>query len=289
MGRAQLSRMKRTHFIGGLVALGSCGAARASAASAEIPFTFAGGSIVVPVRVGAATLRMVFDTGNSFFAVDSAAIAEAGIAVAKPAAGASYTRFSLAASSFGGVPFGAAPALSAEMRGDLKKSLGVEADGSLGYRYFANRIVQIDYPNRVLRLLDAAPQDGTRTPITWLQYTERSPKLVTFDGLEIGGVALPAQFDTYFTRTAIVFSSKTPGLTLGPSDVKPIRYEEADLPARSVNPIRFKGMTLKQNVVFEAGPNAHVPTTALAAVAGNELFADRVVTLDYQTSTLIVG
>ena len=156
--------------------------------------------------------------------------------------------------------------------------------------------MQIDYPARRLRFLDAAAtkaaaERGQTFAITWKKYWSGSPDLVTIDDVQIAGHRVCAQVDTFYAATAVLFPSKLPWLKTEPAPgTKLVRYEDADLPAARVPAgLALGNCRLDGNTpVYIAGAGAHVPETDLSVVLGNEFFRGKVLTLDFPASRLIV-
>jgi hypothetical protein len=280
--------MRRSAFLaaaGGTVAFPAV--ARA-ASPAFAPFDNRTPIPVVRVRAGERELRFAIDTGDAVSTISPAAADALSLPRVTPAS-ASPVRTTLSGLTVAGATLRAHPALVADTS-SWAGLTGFPVDGSLGYEAFKDRMVTLDYVKRRLTFPDVAP-DGERTAITWLQYHERSPQLVTFDDLRIDGFPATAQFDTAMSKNAIVFTTKLTDLLIDNAPNAPrYTYEEASLNPGRVGSIRLGTTTLASPVViYAADANAHVPTTAIAVVVGDGLFAKRAVTLDFPSSTLIVS
>lgn len=179
---------------------------------------------------------------------------------------------------------------------NLLADSGIRCEGTLGYEFFKDRVVQIDYPGRKLRLYATAPKgdargaaEGADLPIQWRQYHAQSPQLITTDQLHIGDHTIPAQIDTCFAHGLILFTTKLPWLETRPtSEVGAVHYEEATLqPATVLAPIALGNLHFKTNpVAYLARSDAHVPETDISAVIGNRFFEAGVLTLDFRAGRL---
>ncbi len=279
--------MRRSAFLAGTVAATVVPRIARAASPAFAPFDNRTPIPVVRVRAGERELRFAIDTGDALSTISPAAADALSLPRAAPAS-ASPVRTTLSGLTVAGAALRAHPALVADT-GTWAGLTGFPVDGSLGYEAFNDRMMTLDYVKRRLTFPDVAP-DGERTAITWLQYHDRSPKLVTFDDLRIDGFPATAQFDTAMSKNAIVFTTKLTDLLIDNAPNAPrYTYEDASLNPGRVGSIRLGTTTLASPVViYAADASAHVPTTAIAVVVGDGLFAKRAVTLDFPGSTLII-
>ena len=183
---------------------------------------------------------------------------------------------------------------AAPLSQQITDDYGVHCDGTLGYGFFKDRIVQIDYPKRRFRVVAHAPTmttPGNSTTISWRKYWSKSPDLVTIETLAVAGHSVCAQIDTFLAHNAILFSTKLPWLKAEPApEAAAIKYEDAKLGA-----VRVRGglsfgdvHTDDTTPVYLAGAQAHVPETEIAAVLGNEFFQRSVLTFDFPASRISV-
>ena len=270
----------------------------------EVPFDFSQGVPLLEVDLGGSRLaRLVLDTGNNLSILDVEAAKELSLPLLesdKQTAGSgakAFTYYRVTPPKFrlGATELSVNRMVVTPVREALQKQ-GVTCDGTLGYAALKDRVVQIDYPARRLRLLDAADATAAATrgqaiAITWKKYWSGSPDLVTVDDLQIEGHRLCAQLDTFYRHTAILFSTKLPWLKTDPAPgVAAVKYEEAELaPARVPGGLALGACRLDAGTpVYVAGADAHIPETELCVVLGTGFFRQSVVTLDYPASRLIV-
>jgi hypothetical protein len=244
---------------------------------------------VVRARIGSRDLVLAVDTGDAESSLSVQAADALGLA-RTPVPSSPFARATLRGVALAGATLRDHSVLVGDVS-NWTPLVGFAVDGSLGYEAFRDRVVTIDYRNGRLFFPDALP-DGESTPITWLKYHERSPQLVTFDGLMIDGFPATAQLDTAMRKNAIVFTTKLPELLIDNAPKDPLyTYEGATLVPGKVGSVRLGTTTLAAPsvVVYSADAKAHVPTTAISVVVGDELFKRRAVTLDFPNSTLIVS
>jgi len=280
--------MRRLRFLAAASATVAAAAAAAPARAARPDGYDLERHALVPVvraTVAGHTLVLAIDTGDAVSTLSAPAAAAIGLAPVAPSASDATLR---------GVRLGATPLRDHRVEiadvGGLRMLAGYAIDGSLGYEAFKDRALTIDYPNWRVGFPESLPE-GETTPITWLKYHDRSPQLVTFDGLNIDGFPVSAQLDTFMSKNAIVFTGKLPDLAVDPDPRAPrYSYEESPLSPGRVGSLKLGQTLLAANVlVYAADAKAHVPTTAIAVVVGDALFAKRALTLDFVNSSLTVS
>ena len=265
----------------------------------DMPFDFSSGVILLDADLGGSHPRkLIFDTGNNVSVLDSVTAKELGLSPTPeptPAAAASRPFKRLVPTvALGGQSFGSLEMYVAPLSQQVADDYGVHCEGTLGYGFFKDRIVQIDYPKRRFRIIAHAPMvatPGDATMISWRKYWSKSPDLVTVENLAVAGHPVCAQIDTFLAHSAILFFTKLPWLKSEPApEVAAINYEEAKLGAGRVP----GGLSLGEvhtddaTPVYLAGADAHVPETEIAAILGNEFFRQSVLTFDFPGSRLLV-
>ena len=274
-------------------------------AMVELSFDFSQGVIILDVDYGGTRpAKVALDTGDADSLLDLEAARVIGLPLdmkelksAGSGEGAvTFYKTDPPRARLGAAEFPGKGLIVMPISKNLLADAGIRCEGTLGYEFFKDRVVQIDYPGRKLRLYAAAPKgdsrgaaEGADLPIQWRQYHSRSPQLITTDQLHIGDHAIPAQIDTCFAHGLILFTTKLPWLETRPtSDVGAVHYEEATLqPATVLAPIALGNLRFKTNpVAYLARSDAHVPETDIAAVIGNRFFEAGVLTLDFRTGRL---
>lgn len=275
---------------------------RAPVTQMELNFDLSQGVIRLDVDLGAAhAAKLVLDTGNPSSTIDLEAARGFGLTLdeskkRKMGAGPDapdYYPLALARVRLGSETFTDCVFVAAPLSATIADAYGITCDGTLGYGVFKERVLQIDFPARKLRLLGSSPgaTASSSAPIVWRPFQKGTPPLVTVDGLRIGGRTVPAQVDTFFAGSLILFADKVAGLeTPGAKDVPEVYFEQAKLPAaRLKEAAAFGGATYPAGQpVYVAGKGARLPQTEIAAVLGNAFFQDSVLTLDFKNDRLIV-
>lgn len=283
--------MRRADFVvsAGAAAFAAGAPARVSARSATASLEGRTAVPVVRARSGARELVLLIDTGHPESMLSVQAADALGLS-RTPAPNATLGRATLSRVTVAQTLLRDHPALVGDVAA-LTAAVGLPVDGSLGYQAFRDRVVTIDYRNRRLAFADTVP-DGETAAITWLRFDERSPELVTFDGLTIDGFPATAQFDTSVSKYVIIFTTKLPDVAIDNAPKDPLyTFRGVTLPPGKVGSVRLGTTTLRAPgvVVYGSGAEAPVPSSAISAVAGSGLFTRFAVTLDFPNSRLIVN
>ena len=174
------------------------------------------------------------------------------------------------------------------------------ADGTLAYTAFKDRMLQIDYPNHLLRI--SAPETST-TPaghapgtLQLITFGHRGPPIVVGAPFTIDGHPVHAQIDTMYTGTMLVYDAALAGLSLRKQG-RPRRFEFTDggveMLASTAGSLGFASRRLlgAYPTIYFAGHGkhpVHQPDGLFEATVGNPLFAHSVVTMDFHAMTLDV-
>ena len=269
-------------------------------AAVEIPFEFERNQIVLSVEMnGRGPFNVLLDTGGNPSAVDLAAARRADLPVNTDLAGE--------AEGVGGerIPIYAARILHLELGGHaagnlaavaldlsrISQRLGRPLHGILGYNFFAERIVQIDYPRRTVRLLSEPPVmpndarfvtmpltalPGATIPLIEAFYVNGTPIKVTLDtGSSLALELFPPAVE-YLALEREQQATRT-GPVVGARDAADIKHGQLDTLA--IGPFVFKD----QPVAFaqrDKGPNREWGNL------GNAFLQHFVLTLDYRNKTI---
>ena len=188
-------------------------------------------------------------------------------------------------------------ALGREQAGELPP----EVEGALAYTLFSEKVLQIDYPHRTVRVLDAqspsTPRPGSEMKL--ITFGMEGPPIVVGRGFSVDGRAVSAQIDTCYTGTLLVYDKAIAELGLEGaavhSQVKYFPYTDGgvNMNEAAVESVAFGPYVLARRparVYFSAaGKNpVHQPDGLFEATVGNALFAHSVVTLDFHSMKIYV-
>lgn len=180
-------------------------------------------------------------------------------------------------------------ALSPEQTGDLPHGV----DGALAYTLFKDLILQIDYPQRKVRVLDPPASDpgSAGAPMTLITFGTQGPPIVVGSGFMVNGKPVNAQIDTCFTGTLLVYDKAIAalGLQSAVAQARPKFFPYTDggvnMNAAPVANVSFGPYTLAApaTIYFPGAGKlpVHQPDGLFEATVGNVLFTHSVVTLDF--------
>jgi predicted aspartyl protease len=269
----------------------------------EVPFDFYQNEIVVSVRVnGAGPFDMMVDTGTDPSAVDLATAKALGLKLdptGQPGSGGG-TGVNLAyetklpAVRVGGLVARNVPAVALDLS-RMSQRLGRRLHGVLGHSLLNGRIVQIDYPGRVLRFYPASPfPKGEKRPNTHdrtvLRF--RYDDNVLIDDVTVNGKKLTGEVDTGSDGT----------FKLTPAAVSYLGLEEQYDKAPVQSSVGFNGQSENRESQLENVTIGGISVDAPAAIffgrgtgrdkkpwginIGNAFLKDYVVTIDYRSKLI---
>ncbi len=212
-----------------VLALAVAAPVRAAPAVVEMPFTYGHGAIVVAARVGGETLSMMLDTGVDPSLVDLAVARRLGLPMEAGGSQGSGggTDVNLAYGTT--IPWISVGPLEVErldaMAIDLSRNaaaLGEPLDGVLGQSLLADRLVVIDYPQRVVRFhADRRTFDRelrTRSRHDRIVLPFRYADEILIDGVRVDGRPVTANLDTGSNASFQVTPGGAAALGVAPPD-----------------------------------------------------------------------
>lgn len=271
----------------------------------EVPFEFYRNEIILQVTVNEkSTLNMMLDTGTDPSAVDLTTAKELGLKLqptGKPATGGG-TDVNLTYSTklpvvqVGGLNAKNLEALAIDLS-KVSERLGKPLHGVLGHSLLHGRIVQIDYPNRVLRIFSKSPIPQTAKQPNTANRTVLSFRYddnVLVDDVFVNGKKLVANFDT----------GSNGSFQLTPAAVSYLALQEQFNRARTSTSVGFNGVSENRegqidNVTI-GGISVVGPTVLFFGKGtgrdkkpwginiGNAFFKDFVMTIDYRSKLIIL-
>lgn len=267
----------------------------------DIPFRDCDGLICVEVNLdGGKTRSLMLDTGNDHSTVISDVARELGWTLeplqrdGRPVQGifkAGEHRSALGRAEGRETYF----AFDRDLLGEHKPPV----DGSITLGFFANRVLQIDYPKHRLRVSDvigAVPEraEGSGS-LKMIGFGDRGAPVLTGSPFSIDGKPFRAQIDTVFTGTLLVYDSALHRLDLHKQGT-PAFFGYTDggvsLLGAAAPDIAFgQRVFAKGAMLYFVGEGAspvRQPDGLFDAKAGNALFAHSIVTLDLHAMTMDV-
>jgi hypothetical protein len=270
----------------------------------EVPLQDCDGMPCVEAHMGSGpALKLGLDTGNVDSVLDAAFAEAAGLKPTAPlpaGAPSGMFRTMIPSISVGNVKLTDVRTLAMSLSDMVAQNQMPHVDGTLAYTAFKDRILQIDFVGRKVRISEVltAPADcaGTCDKITLIKFGKEGPPIVVADGFEINGKKVSAQIDTMYSGTLLVYTASIEKLQLAaaaettksrdfPFTDGGVKMKEAPAEKES-----FRGLTLSgpAPLVYFPTPDVHEPDGLFDATVGLELFYKAVVTLNFHDMTISV-
>jgi predicted aspartyl protease len=271
----------------------------------EVPFDFYRNEIILRVRVnGKGPFNMMLDTGTDPSAIDLATAKELGLKLqplGKPGSGGGtdvnltyYTELPLVeVGSFAVKDLVTLGIDLSKISGRLEKPL----HGVLGHSLLKGRIVQIDYPNRVVRLYSQSPfsktvkqpNTPTRTVLPF-RYVDN----VLIDEVYVNGKKLVANFDTGsngsfdLTPAAVTYLGLEEEVGRAPISTD-VGYNGASQNRRGkLGNVTIGGISVDAPEVTFFGKGTGRNKKPWGINIGNGFLKDFVVTIDYRSKMITI-
>lgn len=293
-----------------LIALWSCIAFSQSSSNqpiVEVPFTFDRTSVIIQVKLsGKGSYNMVLDTGSDVSTIDLATAKELGLNL-KPtgqkATGGGSEKPEIFLTQIPQVEIGSLSSRNIyAVAVDLSKSsqaLGKPLHGVLGYGVLKNRIVQFDYPKRMIRFYSSSPytkpdpgSNSEHRVVLPFRLGDSSPII---DEVYVNGKKIKAVIDTGGGGTY---------LALMPEAISSLGLEqemsqaEADSHGVGVNgtitsrkgkikSLRVGTMNIDSPTVIFYPKGAGKDNRKFGGAIGNAFLQDFIVTFDYPNKTIV--
>ena len=243
-------------------------------------------------------LRMLIDTGNNESVMDRSVAMQLGLAISheqsargKQMEGAEYAI--LPNVMLGDAPFGDVKISIFDGIAELmEKDRAPMADGSLAYPAFKDRLVELDYLHRDVRV--SAPLSSEVScpdkcgKLTTPTFGKHGPPILVSDGFSVDGKTVTAQIDTLFTGTMLIFNSAVERLgfsKLADTDKKQFfKYTDGgvDMLVSRSSVFSFGADVLAKDApLYFSTPTVHQPDGMFDACVGQQLFGHSVLYFDF--------
>lgn len=256
----------------------------------------------VEARMGnGPTLKMGLDTGNVDSVLDASFAEAAGLKPTTPmpeGAPSRMMRTEIPSIRIGDVQLTRVPTLAMALGEMISQNQMPHVDGTLAYTAFKDRILQIDFAARKVRISDVltSPSEctGACDKIFLIRFGNDGPLVVVANGFEINGKKMTAQVDTMYNGSLLVYTASIEKLQLAdaakttksrnfPFTDGGVQMKEA--PAQRET---FRGITLTgpAPLVYFPTPDVHEPDGLFDATVGLDLFYNGVLTLNFHDMTI---
>lgn len=247
------------------------------------------------------TVRLLIDTGevNSYLDIK---VAEALGVNLEPLNGGSSTvaevqQTVVPGAKLGDLPLGNFPFMVLDTTPQAavpgQKVARLPGDGALAYGAFQNRLLEIDYARRVLRI--STPE--SRAPacprvcsdLVIKHFGNYGPVTLTTTGFTLNGLPIEVQIDTLFTGTMLVYPASVEKFGLK-KEAKSKHKEFFPFTQGGLKLARFDGISetfrdlplLSDAPVYFMTADDHPPAVQFDATVGSGLLSHAVVTLDFK-------
>lgn len=241
-------------------------------------------------------LRLLIDTGNVASVLDKAVAKGMGLETTpvigsdgKPVA--AYSRAILPGVKIGNAELGDVRILVMDLSDDIRRDRMPASDGTLAYTAFKDRILELDYRKKTVRLSDAlqASQScpGFCGTLTTPTFGKKGPPIVVATGFSVNGHAISAQVDTLFSGTMLIYPTSVEKLGLAEAaksaNKEFFKYTDdgVDMVKATATGESFGSRTLAENApLYFATQAVHLPDGMFDGTVGHALFDHSVLTLD---------
>jgi hypothetical protein len=270
----------------------------------EVPLLDCDGMPCIEARMGTGpNLKMGIDTGNVDSVLDTPYAEAAGLkpTVALPA-GAPPGMFQtvIPSISVGSVKLTNVATLAMVLSDMISQKQVPHVDGTLAYTAFKDRILQIDFVARKVRISEVltAPAEctGACDKISLVKFGKDGPPIIVADGFEINGKKVSAQIDTMYSGTLLVYTASIEKLHLADAAKTdksrdfPFTDGGAKMKEAPAQQESFHGLILSgpAPLVYFPTPDVHEPDGLFDATVGIELFYRAALTLNFHDMTISV-
>jgi hypothetical protein len=272
--------------------------------AAVVPLLDCDGMPCVEARMGTGpNLKMGIDTGNVDSVLDAAYAEAAGLKSTVPlpaGAPSGMFRTMIPSISLGSVRLTNVRALAMGLSEMIAQNQMPHVDGTLSYTAFKDRVLQIDFVGRKVRISEVltGPVEctGACGKISLIKFGNEGPPIVVADGFEINGQKVSAQVDTMYSGTLLVYTASIEKLQLGTAAKTdksrdfPFTDGGVKMKEAPANKEGFRGLVLSgpAPLVYFPSPDVHEPDGLFDATVGLELFYKAAVTLNFHDMTISV-
>src|SRR6202161_1292021 len=188
----------------------------------EVPLLDCDGMPCVEARMGSGpNLKMGIDTGNVDSVLDASYAEAAGLKPTAPmpaGAPSGMFRTTISSISVGNVKLTNVATLALSLGEMISQNQMPHVDGTLAYTAFKDRILEIDFVGRKVRISEVltvpAECKGACDKISRIKFGNEGPPIVVADGFEINGKKVSAQIDTMYSGTLLVYTASIEKLQL---------------------------------------------------------------------------
>jgi hypothetical protein len=263
--------------------------------AADVPLVMVDGMPCIEIRMGEGKpLLFGIDTGDVNSVIDTAAAKDAGLVLEAlpPPMPTDVLKTKVGALHVGALEFRDRRAIVLDF---AKNQMPPKMAGTLAYTFFKDRILQIDFRARRVRISGlltahvAPPEPSDRFSL--VTFGTSGPPVVVASGFSLNGRPLTAQVDTLYTGSLLVYTASVGKLGLGAlarTDSKeffPYTDGGVTMKVSSADAGAFHGVTLGRRIYFPT-EGVHEPDGLFDATVGLGVLGDTVLTLNFHENTV---
>ena len=265
--------------------------------AADVPLVMADGMPCVEVRVGnGAPVLFGIDTGDVNSVVDTHLAQAAGLKLEAlpPSDPADIYKTTVPEMHIGPLSFARPVVLVMDF---VKYKLPPKMAGTLAYTLFKDRILQVDFHSRRVRisavLTGPATLPGQTDRFSLITFGKDGPPIVVADGFGINGRPVTAQVDTLYAGSLLIYSASVDKLGLGAAaktgatEFFPFTDGGVTMKVTTAQSESFHGIDVGRKLYFPT-PGVHEPDSLFDATVGLGVLSDTVLTLNFHDGTLSV-
>lgn len=269
----------------------------------EVPFAFERSSVIVQVKVNSkGSYNMLLDTGAEQSAIDLNTAKELGLKLSPLGGGKvvatgkkENTLFltKLSQIEIGDLMAKDLLAVATDFS-RISQRVGVLVHGVVGYNFLKNRVVQFDYPKRVVRFYSASPPSNSKQPDTARRMVlpfrfYSGDKFPVIDDVYVNGKKIKAELDTGHNGLLALTAAaiKRLGLQAEAQAGEPETSEGAlgtsENRKGKLKTLTVGTVTIDSPTVSFRAVNSGLDSAPFDGLLGNEFFKGFIVTFDYRS------
>jgi hypothetical protein len=246
-------------------------------------------------------VRMLIDTGNARSILDRAVARRLELKL-QPFVGRDgkvhpeLATATLPGVRIGGGALGDLPVLVMDLAADVKKGEMPDAEGTLAYTAFGERLLSMDYKRHRVEFSGVlTPKDNGNGPlnsgkITLPTFGPHGPPIVVTTAFSVNGRPISVQIDTLYAGTLLIYPESVDRLGLSvQQQAKALRtfpFTDGGVQMIEGHAERMgfgeRGLTEAVPIYF-ATPGVHTPDGMFDGTVGQELFTGHVLTFDFHS------
>jgi hypothetical protein len=271
--------------------------APALAFAPDVPLVMSDGMPCIEVRIGdGKPLLFGIDTGDVNSVIDTAVAKNAGLALEAlpPPTPADVLKTRVADLHVGSLDFKDRKAIVLDF---AKNQMPPGMAGTLAYTFFKDRILQIDFRARRVRISEvqaghvAMPEPSDHFSL--ITFGASGPPIVVASGFAVNGRAVTAQVDTLYTGALLVYTASIDKLGLAAlakttsKEFFPYTDGGVTMKVTAADSDSFHGINLGRRLYFPT-EGVHEPDSLFDATVGLGVLNDTVLTLNFHENMVSV-